>query len=182
MDNNELYHHGIFGMRWGMRRYQYKDGSLTPEGKKRYSDGDSRRNTKTVTNGKAKASVTVTKPKVKTEAEKKAELESTKKEILNSRSAKKLYENANLFNDSELNSAYNRLVTEKNIKSLIPKEVSKGERIANKFISVSGKLSDIIQNGTKLYNNVAKIYNSITESGKSKPIPTINDGGEKKKK
>lgn len=35
---NELYHHGIKGMRWGVRRYQRKDGSLTSAGKKRYSD------------------------------------------------------------------------------------------------------------------------------------------------
>lgn len=37
MENNELYfyHHGIKGMRWGVRRYQNKDGSLTPAGKKR---------------------------------------------------------------------------------------------------------------------------------------------------
>ena len=34
----ELYHHGIKGQRWGVRRYQKKDGSLTPAGKKRYYD------------------------------------------------------------------------------------------------------------------------------------------------
>ena len=34
----ELYHHGIKGQRWGIRRYQKKDGSLTPAGKKRYYD------------------------------------------------------------------------------------------------------------------------------------------------
>ena len=32
----ELYHHGIKGQRWGIRRYQNPDGSLTPEGKARY--------------------------------------------------------------------------------------------------------------------------------------------------
>ena len=32
----ELYHHGILGMHWGIRRFQNKDGSLTAEGKKRY--------------------------------------------------------------------------------------------------------------------------------------------------
>ena len=35
-----LIHHGILGMKWGIRRYQNKDGSLTSAGKKRYSDND----------------------------------------------------------------------------------------------------------------------------------------------
>ena len=37
MNNNELYHHGIIGMKWGVRRYQNKDGTLTNAGKKRYN-------------------------------------------------------------------------------------------------------------------------------------------------
>lgn len=35
--NGELYHHGIKGMKWGRRRYQNNDGSLTPAGIKRYA-------------------------------------------------------------------------------------------------------------------------------------------------
>lgn len=44
MKNDELIHYGVIGMRWGIRRYQNPDGTLTKAGLKRYTDGRSYHN------------------------------------------------------------------------------------------------------------------------------------------
>ena len=38
ISENVLTHHGILGQKWGIRRFQNEDGSLTPAGEKRYND------------------------------------------------------------------------------------------------------------------------------------------------
>lgn len=154
MDNRELTHWGIKGMKWGIRRYQNKDGSLTPAGKKRY--GDSTENDVDDINVK-------------------------KQKILKSRSARELYKNADLFTDQELQSAYNRLNLERNIANLAPKEISRGEQFVNNVVTWGRKVNDVADVGIKTYNNVAKLYNTFSENGRSNPWKQINVGGDKKK-
>lgn len=154
MDNNELYHFGIKGMKWGIRRTPAQLGHTTKNKNQRKND--------------------------KQALNKKARIDKKKREVLKSRSAKELYKYANLFDTRELQEAYNRLQLERNIQNLVPKEVKKGQNFTQKVIKSGRTVSDLLDTGTKLYNNVAKIYNS-TENGRANPIPLINGDGNKQK-
>lgn len=46
MSDHYIYHHGILGQKWGVRRYQKEDGTLTSAGKARYNDDGTKKNAK----------------------------------------------------------------------------------------------------------------------------------------
>ena len=164
---SELYHHGILGQKWGVRRFQNADGSLTEEGKKRYGDNGIEVNVTTKTD--------ITQKNLKNQES----LEAKKQEILNSRSAEELYKNANLFTTSELQAAYTRLQLEKSIQSLSPKQVSKGQQFVNSAINTTRQVADLTTNSINLYNNIAKVYNSLFD-GDLKTIGNNNSNNKTK--
>ena len=161
---NELTHHGVKGMKWGIRKKPASSGGGKRPAKKKVT----------------KSSLFDRKKKAK-EVAQEEDIEAKKAKVLKSRSARELYKNAHLFSTQELQSAYNRLQLERNISNLAPQEVSKGKQIVDKMISIGDTTSKLLTTGSRLYNNVASIYNSLTEQGRAKPMPKIGNAAEKKK-
>lgn len=123
-----------------------------------------------------KKSSYVKKGKPISEAEKNAIKEAKKKEVLSSRSAKKLYDNADLFTDEELEKAYKRLNLEKNIANIADNEVSIGKKKARNASKTLITVATTATSALTLYNMFANIYN--TASGETR-FPTISSGKKK---
>lgn len=134
MANNQLQHHGILGMKWGVRRYQNTDGSLTSAGKKRRSLGQSIRDYKTnAVRKKNLEKARVARVEKKKAAEQRAkDLEAGKIPV------KKM-------TDEELRARISRLETEKKYNELVrdTQSYSRGKRFINKFLdSTVDKVAD----------------------------------------
>lgn len=104
-------HHGIKGQKWGVRRFQNKDGSLTPAGKKRSSDGS---------NSKQKNKNSSVKGK-------------------NSKSASSSKKTSSSMSNDDLRKAIERMNLERQYKQLYhelnPVQVSKGKKFVDALLN-----------------------------------------------
>ena len=108
--SDELYHHGIKGQRWGIRRYQNKDGTLTPAGKKRAAKLES--DYEKVTGKKIGSSTSQTSSKKSMQEMTDAELKARTDRMI----AEKNY-----------------LEAEKNLKAMTPERVSLGKKLIKEY-------------------------------------------------
>lgn len=177
MYDDYICHHGIKGMKWGIRRTPEQLGHAVSKAKK-----------------KVKGAVEKISPKKKKPAaaasEKKTDanevdVETRKKQVLESRSAKQLYDNASLFTTQELQAAYTRLTLERNIKNLEPKTVSKGQQYLDKYVKTANNLGAFLQSTNKVLsqaNVMMKVLNSLSGGSDKKNSDDKNSSGSSDKK
>lgn len=148
MEYNSLTHHGILGMKWGRRRYQNKDGSLTAAGKKRYGDDND-----------------------DPEEAKKA-YEEGKQRAIRSGSATEVLKYKGDLTRQEMDSVIARLNWEQSMKSISDKELAVGKSTSEKFFERMGKATDYAQTTAKAYNMVANVLNAFGGAN-GKTLPKI---------
>lgn len=193
MDNNvysdELQHWGIKGQRWGQRRYQNKDGTLTDAGKKRYNKEVEKLKEE---EKKIKAAEKVASNKQKTQTKidkldaKKQELEERKKALkgkkpgesdetnetpeqrrekaLKSDDPAEILRNKDLLTNQELQERVNRINLENQLQSKIVQEQKKSG------LDYMDSAANAINKTTNLYRSVDNAYNTVANSSIGKMV------------
>ena len=182
VSSDYIYHYGIKGMKWGIRRTAEQLGHKIKSkfSRKKSSSDESGSQT---SSKKIQGSVTVKGTKQNpgtTRTSDGSSLEERKQKVLESRSAKELYTNADLFTTQELQQAYNRLVLEKNIKNLSPKEVSKGQQMLNKYVDTAENISKFLNSTNKVLSQVTRFKNLVEGKGDKKKNDKKDNKDDKK--
>lgn len=144
VNTDELAHHGIPGMRWGVRRYQNKNGTLTKAGKKRYE----RELEKTKNEARVLRNRQITANKFKRLEEMKAK-NTAKKNMLDgkdepeikiddkSKSSKgKNMRSIKDMSNAEIKARIERIELENRLKALTPQKVSAGKKLVDSMMDV----------------------------------------------
>ena len=132
MAYDELYHWGIKGQKWGVRRYRNEDGSLTEAGKKRYSPGKKVAEKAGDAYKEHKRSIS-------------RYLEATKPSVIERMS------------DKDLDERIERLNKEDRYRELSYKRLSNGEKFAHDVLTKSGKIiatAGVIAIGKKIVDKI----------------------------
>ncbi len=141
---DEIWHHGINGMHWGIRRYQNEDGSLTPLGEKHVA---ANRGIQTGgKNGERAASLASSVAKSLRESKTNAQVNAM---------------NLKDMSDETLQAAINRLNMEKQYKALVAENLNAGRKSTEETLDRIGKTLATASSVAAMVGNVASAVSKI---------------------
>ena len=145
---NFIEHHGILNMKWGRRRFQNPDGTLTPEGKIRYSREK-----------RKQAAKNLKKARKVREANKKKEMKLAKKKAkIVAKGLDEVKKNSKLFSNQEINDIVNRTQLESKLADVANnKNMQKGKITADNILDFMGKAANIADSAGRIYRNINPI-------------------------
>ena len=145
---NFIEHHGILNMKWGRRRFQNPDGTLTPEGKIRYSREK-----------RKQAAKNLKKARKIREANKKKEMKLAKKKAkIVEKGLDEVKKNSKLFSNEEIANLVNRNQLESRLADAAnSKNVQRGKIKVDNVLDFMGKAANIADSAGRIYRNINPI-------------------------